>query len=264
MKHVEVGPDGARLGYVELAGQGPAIVYVHGLGACGAPYLAASVREPGLADRHLLVPDLLGFGVSDRPASFGYTLADHAGTIARLLDALGVRGAHVVGHSMGGGVAVLLAQQRPDLVARLVLVEPSLRPSPRPLVEPYSEAEYVRTGFALRLADAGPQWAATMRLADPVAMYRSELALGAAMPVLDEVLLGLAMPRAIVEGELSGWLADDPRLRAAGVPVHVVPGTTHVMMLEDPPAFARALRAALAADAAQPVGVAATSTAASS
>jgi pimeloyl-ACP methyl ester carboxylesterase len=245
MKHVEVGPDGARMGYVELEGTGPTLVFLHGLGACGAPYLAAPVVRPGLLGRHVLMLDFLGFGVSDRPASFGYTLADHADSVARALDALGVSAADVVAHSMGGGVAVLLADRRPDLVGRLVLVEPSLHPSPRPLVEPYTEDEYVRTGFALRLAEAGPQWAATMRLADPVAMYRSELALGAQMPVLDDVLLRLPMPRAVVEGGLSGWLADDPALRAAGIPVHVVPDTGHVMMLDDPAGFARAVVAAL-------------------
>ena len=245
MKHVEVGPDGARMGYVELPGDGPAIVYLHGLGASGVPYLARCAVEPGLRDRRLLMPDLLGFGLSDRPAAFGYSLADHADAVARALDLLGISGVDLVGHSMGGGVAVTLAQRRPDLVSRLVLVEPSLKPSPRPLVESHTEDEYVRTGFALRLAEAGPQWAATMRLADPVAMYRTELALGPSMVPLDDVFLRLPVPRAVIEGGLSGWLADDSALRAAGIPVHVVPGTTHVLMLEDPAGFARALVDAL-------------------
>ncbi|GAA3809445.1 alpha/beta fold hydrolase [Cellulomonas soli] len=246
MKHVEVGPDGARMGYVELQGDGPALVYLHGLGSCSVAYFARPATEPGVAGRHVLMLDLLGFGLSDRPASFGYTVTDHADAVARALDALGVTGADVVAHSMGGGIGVALADRRPDLVGRLVLVEPSLHPTPRPIPESFTEQEYVRTGFAVRLDDAGPQWAATMRLADPLAMHRSELGLGASMPVLDDVLLDLPMPRAVIEGGLSGWLADDPRLRAAGIPVHVVPGTGHVMMLDDPAGFARALVAALA------------------
>ena len=247
MRNVEVGPDGARMGYVELPGDGPVIVYLHGLGASGVPYLARCAVEPGLRDRHLLMPDLLGFGLSDRPAAFGYSLADHADAVARALDTLGISGVDLVGHSMGGGVAVTLAQRRPDLVSRLVLVEPSLKPTPRPLVERFTEDEYVASGFALRLADAGPQWAATMRLADPLAMYRTELALGPGMVPLDGVFVGLPIPRAVVEGGLSGWLADDPALRAAGIPVRVIPGTTHVMMLEDPAGFAQALADALPA-----------------
>lgn len=246
MKHVEVGPDGARMGYVELPGDGPTLVYLHGLGSCSVAYFAGPAAEPVLAGRHVLMPDFLGFGLSDRPASFGYTVTDHADAVARALDALGITGADVVAHSAGGGVGVALADRRPDLVGRLVLVEPSLHPTPRPIPESCTEEEYVRVGAARRLADAGPQWAATMRLADPVALYRTELGLGAGMPVLDDVLLGLPMPRAVIEGGLSGWLADDPRLRAAGIPVHVVPDTGHVMMLDDPSGFARALVAALA------------------
>lgn len=246
MQHVEVGPDGARMGYVEIEGDRPTLVYVHGLGAAAAPYFTPTATGPGFAGRHAVMPDLLGFGLSDRPASFGYALADQADAVARVLDSLGVRGADVVAHSLGGGVGVLLADRRPDLVGRLVLVEPSLEPTPRPFVEHCTEEEFVATGFAQRLEAAGPTWAATMRLADPVAQYRSEHALGAGMPRLTGTLLGLPMPRAVVEGELTGWLADDPALRAAGIPVHVVAGADHTPMLGEPAGFARALAAAFA------------------
>ena len=85
-----------------------------------------------------------------------------------------------------------------------------------------------------------------MRLADPVALYRTEMALARGMSPLDGVLLTLTVPRAIVEGEESGWLSGDPAIRAAGIPVHVVAGAGHVMMLDDPAGFARAITDALA------------------
>lgn len=247
MKHVEVGPDGAHLGYVEIDGREdlPPLVYLHGLGSSSAVYFAQSATEPALAGRRVLMLDFLGFGISDRPESYGYTLSDHADTAARALDLLGVSGADVIGHSMGGGVAVLLAEWRPDLVGRLVLAEPSLRPSPRPRVEAHTELSYIEAGFAAALAEVGLTWAATMRLASPVAMFRSEHALGATMPVLDGVLLGLEMPRAIIEGDQSGWLHDDPDLRAAGIDVHVITGAGHTMMLDNPAGFAHALALAL-------------------
>lgn len=249
MKHVEVGPGGARLGYVEIEGSGPPVVLLHGLGAASAPYYAAAVASAPLAGRHALLVDLLGFGTSDRPRSFSYSLGDQADAVARALDALGLRGVHLVAHSMGGGIAVLLADRRPDLVARLVLVEPSLRPSARPGVDGLTEEEFVREGFARRLVAAGPEWAATMRLADPVAQFRAERALGD-MPVLDDVVVGLEMPVAVIEGGISGWLADDPALAAAGIPVISVPETTHVLMLEEPRAFADAVAGALGGGAA--------------
>jgi pimeloyl-ACP methyl ester carboxylesterase len=68
--------------------------------------------------------DLLGFGLSDRPAGFGYRIDDHADALARALDAAGITDAEVIGHSMGGAVTIALASRRPDLVSRLTLRRP--------------------------------------------------------------------------------------------------------------------------------------------
>ena len=76
--------------------------------------------------------DLLGFGLSDRPAEFGYRLDDHADALARAMDSDGVSDAEVIGHSMGGAVTIALAVRRPDLVSRLVLAEATLDPVPHP------------------------------------------------------------------------------------------------------------------------------------
>ncbi|WP_219810368.1 alpha/beta fold hydrolase [Flavimobilis soli] len=106
MKHVEVGLDGARTGYVEIAGEGTPLVLLHGLGAASAPYYAATVASPALAGRHAFLVDLLGFGTSDRPTSFSYSLADQADAVARALAALGLSAVDLVAHSMSGGIAV--------------------------------------------------------------------------------------------------------------------------------------------------------------
>ena len=98
MKQVEVGPQGARLGYVELEGDGPTMVFLHGLGASAVVYNTRTAAEPVLAGRHVVMIDFLGFGISDRPAGFGYTVQDHADSIARALDALGLSGVDLVGH----------------------------------------------------------------------------------------------------------------------------------------------------------------------
>ncbi|MFJ7280875.1 alpha/beta fold hydrolase [Kitasatospora sp. NPDC098663] len=106
----------------------PARVYLHGLGAAAAPYFAASTVHPLLAGPRALLLDLLGFGLSDRPVDFGYTLEDHADAVAVALRATGVRAADVVAHSMGGSVAIVLANRHPELVSRLVLVDTNLDP----------------------------------------------------------------------------------------------------------------------------------------
>jgi pimeloyl-ACP methyl ester carboxylesterase len=66
--------------------------------------------------------DLLGHGGSEKPAS-GYSIPNQADLVAQALGRLRVRDAEVVGHSLGGGVAVALAQQSPRLVNRVVIID---------------------------------------------------------------------------------------------------------------------------------------------
>jgi pimeloyl-ACP methyl ester carboxylesterase len=109
---LQVREDGAR--------SGPPIVLIH--------RFAGSIHEwdeivPELAKAHRVIrTDLLGHGGSERPGS-GYSIEGQAHLIAAVLDRLGVRNALVVGHSMGGDVAIALATARRDLVQRLVVID---------------------------------------------------------------------------------------------------------------------------------------------
>lgn len=179
--------------WVELPGTEPVRVYVAGLGSTAGPYFTEVALHPALAGRQSLLIDLLEHGLSDRPDDFGYTLAEQADALATMLRGAGVHGAEV-GHSMGGSVAILLTAHHSDLVSRLVVVDPNLRPTPRPRLADRTEAPFV-AGFPAVLAEAGETWAVTMRLADPVAVYRSERTLGD-LPDLRSILAGLPVPKA--------------------------------------------------------------------
>lgn len=104
----------------------PPIVLVHGY--------TASIRWwdrviPRLARRHRVVAlDLLGHGGSDKPRD-GYSIPNQARVVARALAALGVSDATVVGHSMGGSVAVALAAGHPQAVERILVLDQATRPS---------------------------------------------------------------------------------------------------------------------------------------
>lgn len=113
---------GFRVHYVEEGPpDGQAVVLLHGLAASSAtwnPVIAA------LHDTyHVIAPDLLGFGYSQRSSEPIYTLRRRAQNLAALLDHLGVERATVVGHSLGGAVALQFACSYPVRVARLVLVD---------------------------------------------------------------------------------------------------------------------------------------------
>jgi len=244
---------GAVIRYHDLPGVEPAVVLVHGLGAAGSSDLIGAACQPSLDRRRRLVIDLLGFGYSDRPQGFGYRLEDHAATVAAVLEAAEVAGCGVVGHSMGGTVAIVLASLRPDLVSALVVAEGNLDPgvgSGSAWIAAWSEEEYLARGHAEMLAgiDAAaatgdPGWsayAAAFRLADPLAVHRSAVGLLAPIePTARERLCRFAGPKAYVFGEQSLPDPDQERLAAAGVAVLVVPGATHAMAVERPDDFAR-------------------------
>ncbi|NDJ51902.1 MAG: alpha/beta hydrolase [Chloroflexi bacterium] len=94
------------------------ILLIHGWGASGT-YWAKTARA--LAETaQVIVPDLPGTGRS-QPTHPAQDMFDQAATLANLLDTFGVTRAQVVGHSMGCGLAWLLADLRPDLVERMVV-----------------------------------------------------------------------------------------------------------------------------------------------
>jgi pimeloyl-ACP methyl ester carboxylesterase len=84
---------------------------------------------PGLAPHfttHAL--DLPGFGGSDRPRAYGYTVDAFAHTVAGLMDRIGISRACMIGHSLGGAVALNTAACFPERVRRVVVVDPTMYP----------------------------------------------------------------------------------------------------------------------------------------
>jgi pimeloyl-ACP methyl ester carboxylesterase len=124
-----------RLSSVE-AGAGPPVLAIHGLGATKGSFVPTVAA---LADRfRVLALDLPGFGDSQKPLGAAYDPGFFASACLGLLDALELDRVHVIGNSLGGRVALELALRRPDRVARVALLAPSLawrRPRPwAPLV----------------------------------------------------------------------------------------------------------------------------------
>jgi pimeloyl-ACP methyl ester carboxylesterase len=118
MEHEEITLHGHRVSY-RRAGWGPLIVLIHGI--TGSSETWEDVIEP-LAERYTVVaPDLLGHGESAKPRG-DYSLGAYASGLRDLLSALGHDRGTIVGHSLGGGVAMQMAYQFPDRCERLVLV----------------------------------------------------------------------------------------------------------------------------------------------
>jgi pimeloyl-ACP methyl ester carboxylesterase len=117
LRHVKI--HGHDLGY-RMAGEGPAILLVHGIAGSSAAWRAVM---PTLARRYTVIaPDLLGHGQSAKPTG-DYSLGAYANVLRDLLGVVGVPRATVVGQSFGGGVAMQFCYQNPEWCERLVLVD---------------------------------------------------------------------------------------------------------------------------------------------
>jgi pimeloyl-ACP methyl ester carboxylesterase len=109
---------GHRVAY-RLAGSGPPIVLIHGITSSSMVWEGVG---PQLARHHtVLAPDLLGHGQSAKPRG-DYSMGAFASGIRDLTLALGLGSVTVVGHSLGGGVAMQFAYQFPERTERLALV----------------------------------------------------------------------------------------------------------------------------------------------
>jgi len=108
------------------AGQGPPLVLLHGL--FGSARNWGAVQKALAADYRVVALDLRNHGAS--PHAPGMAYAAQAEDVAETLAALGIESAVVLGHSMGGKVAMMLALTRPELVERLIVADIAPRPYP--------------------------------------------------------------------------------------------------------------------------------------
>ena len=117
LKHVSI--HGHEVGY-RMEGEGSAILLIHGIAGSSTAWRDVL---PALAQQYTVIaPDLIGHGQSAKPLG-DYSLGAYASGMRDLLRVLGVPRATIVGQSFGGGVALQLAYQHPELCERLVLVD---------------------------------------------------------------------------------------------------------------------------------------------
>jgi pimeloyl-ACP methyl ester carboxylesterase len=110
--------DDREVNYVEM-GEGPALVFIHGLGASWQSWLE---NMPEFArDHRVIAMDLPGFGYSEMPPE-DISIERYAAWTCTLLDALGIESAALVGNSMGGFIAADMAIRTPERVQRLAVV----------------------------------------------------------------------------------------------------------------------------------------------
>jgi pimeloyl-ACP methyl ester carboxylesterase len=256
-----------------IAGQGPPVVLIHGMVNSSRHWEGVAQRL--VADFTVIAPDLIGHGDSATPRG-DYSLGAHAAVIRDLLAAIDVERATIVGHSLGGGVAMQFFYQFPQRTERLVLVSsgglghevsPLLRGAALPgasallslaahprLVTVLSEAgERLRdrgsgTGVYLQaiaralrpLSAAGARHAFLQTLRSVIDVR------GQRVSARDRLYLLRSMPTLIVWGERDHTIplahGRDAHAAIPGSRFVTLPSAAHFPHLEDPDGLATALR----------------------
>jgi pimeloyl-ACP methyl ester carboxylesterase len=245
--------DGAKVELMEV-GAGDPLVFLHGWGLSPRSYAGGLARLTS-AGLRVIAPSLPGFGGSDPLPLLHGGMAEQAARVAAALEAAGLeQPAFVVGHSYGGGVALQLATDRPDLVRSLTLVN-SVGGAPGP-GDRLSDRSYLRWALGavselhpLEMARLAPR---ALRDFVPSAL-RHPLAFGSTALLALRASLADEASRLVADGMplLLIW-SDRDRLVAPGrlsevtaqLPPEVVRGR-HGWLLSSPSHFAELLRNAL-------------------
>jgi len=124
--YVQAGP--IRMHYLEFGDKThPAVVFLHGSGPGNSAWANFQFNAESFAAAgfRVILPDLIGFGYSDKPLNLGnYSLKLFCDTLMAGLKAMGVDKCSFVGNSLGGGIAIQIALDDPDFVEKLVLMGP--------------------------------------------------------------------------------------------------------------------------------------------
>jgi len=160
------------------------ILLIHGL-ACTKESFYGAWEQKKLKKYSLLAVDLPGFGKSDRPENFSYSLIDHAGVLYEVVKKIPHKRIYVVGHSMGGAVAVFLSQKNSRRFSSLISVDGCLgsqngsqqqqQLSP-PTFEEFSKKLEIRLETAKGTPDENGYrlWYQWSRFSDPVGFQKSD------------------------------------------------------------------------------------------
>ena len=250
---------------VDAGEGGRPVLLVHGFTANSDE--VAGVVEPlaGLG-WHAAAPDLRGHGQSDRPTDAdAYSLELMAADVLAVADWLGWDRFALLGHSMGGGVAQLIALEHPERLTGLVLASTFHGPVPGISMElvqlgcwVVQEAgmEGLADAMAARRAENPDSIAAFERLQEAIPGYAEQsrarlvetspdMWVAMAPRFVDqedrlERLAKVDVPTAVIVGELDSTMGDDCRRLAATIPgasLTVIAGAGHVPQLEQPEAW---------------------------
>jgi len=236
--------------YLE-AGQGPALILIHGLGSSSDAWRSCM---PSLSRSYrVLALDLPGFGKSDKPKA-DYSLQYQAGVVKEFMAAVGADKAALAGNSLGGWIAALVALDSPGKVSALILVDSAGLRQESPVtvnLNPSTKEEQK----ALLLALFANKSLVTDEIVEEQWQNRKEIrgavqatmdSFKTAMPLLDDRLKDIKIPTLVIWGKEDTLVPPAVGERFAkgisGSKLVVIENAGHLPQIEQPEAFARSVK----------------------
>lgn len=258
--------------YYEIHGSGHPLLLISGVGY-GLWFWHKVVPELA-KDFQVITFDNRGAGQTDKPGGY-YSVPMMAADTAGLLDALNIREAYVMGHSLGGFIAQELVVSRPELVSKLVLASTNYGgKNVIPITPEALEVLTNREGDPIELVKRGIDIACAPGFAErqpevvqelvdyrltvpvPPLQYQAQVVAGGGMAALtdeqvDQRMKAIQVPTLILFGEHDRVVppgnADLMAAKIANSRVKIIPDTGHIFPIEDPKATVKALREFLTA-----------------
>lgn len=235
----------------------PVLLFLHYWG--GSSRTWAPVMEALPAAWRCIAPDLRGWGDSEAPMDDAYALVNMAADIEALIDNLGLQNFVLVGHSMGGKVAQLIASRRPSGLAGVVLVAPA---PPSPLAMPPEALAAMASAYVSRASVMGA--IDHMLTANPLqpalreqviedslkgsAAAKAAWPTGTALEDISALVPYIDVPVLVIGGELDrvdqiATLKAELLAKVQHSVLHVLPGIGHLSPLEAPTQVAQCIEA---------------------
>ncbi len=255
MKNLFLEEYDAFIRYYDISGEGETLVFLPGLSVASIANFLPVATNPKLQIHRSIMVDYLGSGFSDYSDKFSYNMEDHAETVAGILEHENITSAIVVGHSMGGTVAIMLAISRPDLVSKLIVGEGNLVPgggAGTSKIASFSKAEFIENIYPQwcedRVASAkkGDEMATLIsgmwKTANAEGLYENSRSLVELDTGFKQKFFNLKIPKLFVYGENSipknpsdakPDMPDPTELKENGILIDTVPNAGHFLMFEN-------------------------------
>ena len=225
------------------------IIFIHGLGCASSFEYPQVCNAPILASYRKILVDMIGFGYSDKPQDFDYSIDHHAEYLIRFIHSLNLNNVVIYGHSMGGSIALSMTESLKPLLKGVIISEGNLDVGGglgSKSIYDIGQEQYLSGGHTELIKNIQEQgnstWTATASICSPKALYQgaSSLVLGSSVN-WREALYAIKQRAVYLFGEYSLPDEDQTILSKNGVCIDIIPNAGHSMALDNPSGLAQAI-----------------------